>query len=57
MEPLACRLRPKNFDDIVGQDHLVGKNGVIRKTKNIVVPRLSFLFVFIISVRLYCPTF
>ena len=31
MEPLACRLRPKNFDDIVGQDHLVGKNGVIRK--------------------------
>ena len=33
MEPLACRLRPKNFDDIVGQDHLVGKNGVIRKSK------------------------
>ena len=31
MEPLACRLRPKTFDDIVGQDHLVGKNGVIRK--------------------------
>lgn len=31
MEPLACRLRPKSFDDIIGQDHLVGKNGVIRK--------------------------
>lgn len=31
MEPLACRLRPQNFDDIVGQDHLVGKNGIIRK--------------------------
>ena len=31
MEPLACRLRPTNFDDIIGQDHLVGKNGVIRK--------------------------
>ena len=31
MEPLACRVRPKTFDDIVGQDHLVGKNGVIRK--------------------------
>ena len=31
MEPLACRLRPKTFDDIIGQDHLVGKNGVIRK--------------------------
>jgi len=31
MEPLACRLRPKSFDDIIGQDHLVGQNGVIRK--------------------------
>ena len=31
MEPLACRLRPKSFDDIIGQDHLVGSNGVIRK--------------------------
>ncbi|MGM9970574.1 MAG: replication-associated recombination protein A [Anaeroplasma sp.] len=31
MKPLAYRIRPKSFDDIVGQDHLVGKNGVIRK--------------------------
>ena len=31
MEPLACRLRPTKFDDIIGQDHLVGPNGVIRK--------------------------
>lgn len=31
MEPLAYRIRPKAFEDIVGQDHLVGKNGVIRK--------------------------
>ena len=31
MEPLACRLRPKTFDDIIGQDHLVGNGGVIRK--------------------------
>ena len=30
-EPLAFRLRPKNMDDIVGQEHLVGKNGIIRK--------------------------
>lgn len=27
----AEALRPKNFDDIVGQQHLFGKNGVIRK--------------------------
>ncbi|NSW44233.1 MAG: replication-associated recombination protein A [Bacteroidales bacterium] len=31
MEPLAERMRPKNFDDFIGQEHLVGKNGVIRK--------------------------
>ena len=31
MKPLAYRIRPKSFDDIVGQDHLVGKNGVITK--------------------------
>ncbi len=30
-EPLANRLRPKKLDDYVGQQHLVGKNGVIRK--------------------------
>ena len=29
--PLAYRIRPKSLDDIVGQDHLVGENGVIRK--------------------------
>ena len=27
----ADELRPKNFDDIVGQEHLFGKNGVIRR--------------------------
>lgn len=31
MKPLAYRIRPQNFDDIIGQDHLVGKKGVIRK--------------------------
>lgn len=31
MEPLAYRMRPTSLDDIVGQNHLVGKNGVIRR--------------------------
>lgn len=31
MKPLAYRIRPKSFSDIVGQDHLVGKKGVITK--------------------------
>ncbi len=31
MMPLAYRLRPKHFEDVIGQDHLVGKNGVISK--------------------------
>jgi len=29
--PLAERMRPKTFDDFVGQDHLLGEDGVIRK--------------------------
>jgi len=29
--PLAERIRPLNLDDYVGQNHLVGQNGVIRK--------------------------
>ncbi|MCI5582550.1 MAG: replication-associated recombination protein A [Anaeroplasma sp.] len=31
MKPLAFRIRPTEFNDIVGQDHLVGKKGVITK--------------------------
>ena len=31
MEPLAFALRPKTINDIVGQTHLVGPNGAIRK--------------------------
>ena len=29
--PLAAAYRPTNFDEVVGQTHLIGKNGVIRK--------------------------
>ena len=31
MKPLAYRIRPKSFSDIVGQDHLVGPKGVITR--------------------------
>ena len=31
MKPLAYTMRPTHFDDIVGQEHLVGPNGVLRK--------------------------
>jgi putative ATPase len=30
--PLAERMRPKTLDDYIGQDHLVGQNGVLRKS-------------------------
>ena len=30
-QPLADRLRPETLDDMVGQAHLFGKNGVVRK--------------------------
>ena len=29
--PLAELIRPTSFDDIVGQSHLFGKNGVVRR--------------------------
>ncbi len=31
MEPLAERMRPKSLDDYIGQEHLVGKGGVLRE--------------------------
>lgn len=30
-KPLADRIRPKSFDEIVGQSHLFGKNGTVRR--------------------------
>lgn len=29
MKPLAYRLRPNSFNDVIGQDHLVGPHGII----------------------------
>lgn len=31
LRPLADILRPKTLDDVIGQEHLVGKDGIIRK--------------------------
>ena len=33
-QPLAFRLRPTSLDDIIGQTHLVGEKGIIRKIVN-----------------------
>ncbi|QTD56575.1 replication-associated recombination protein A [Parasphingorhabdus cellanae] len=37
--PLAEQLRPRNLEDVVGQDHLVGKNGALKRM--IVAGKLS----------------
>ncbi len=29
--PLADRIRPESLDEMVGQEHLVGKNGILRR--------------------------
>ena len=31
MEPLAYRMRPEHLDEVIGQKHLIGKNGILRK--------------------------
>lgn len=33
--PLADRLRPQTLDEVVGQDHLLGQNGPIRRMANV----------------------
>lgn len=33
-EPLASRMRPRNIDEVIGQQHLVGKTGIIRRMVN-----------------------
>ena len=42
-QPLADKLRPSSFDEIAGQEHLVGKNGILRKfTDNGRIPNMIF---------------
>ena len=42
-KPLADRMRPQTFDEIAGQSHLVGKNGILRKlTESGRIPNMIF---------------
>lgn len=42
-KPLADRMRPTAFDEVAGQAHLVGKNGVLRRlTDNGRIPNMIF---------------
>ena len=43
MTPLAERLRPATFDDVVGQEHILGKNGPLRRiVSSPVLPNMIF---------------
>ena len=44
-------IRPKSFDDIVGQDHLFGKNGVVRRMLD--ANRLTNMIFFMIFALIY----
>lgn len=42
-KPLADRMRPCTFDEVAGQAHLVGKNGIVRKlVENGRIPNMVF---------------
>lgn len=42
-KPLADRLRPSSFDDVVGQKHLVGERGILRRLiENDRIPNMIF---------------
>jgi putative ATPase len=32
LAPLAARMRPRTLDEVLGQDHLIGERGVLRRT-------------------------
>lgn len=41
--PLADRMRPACFDEVAGQEHLVGKSGILRRlTENNRIPNMIF---------------
>ncbi len=41
--PLADRMRPKSFDEIAGQSHLIGSNGILRRlVENNRIPNMIF---------------
>jgi len=43
LQPLADRVRPESFDDIAGQTHLFGANGILRKmVSRGVIPSMIF---------------
>ncbi len=43
LSPLADRVRPNSFDEIVGQQHLFGKNGILRRMfERSVIPSMIF---------------
>ncbi len=43
MQPLAERMRPKDFDQYIGQEHIIGKNAVLRKNiENDTIPSMIF---------------
>jgi len=42
-QPLADRIRPKTLDNMVGQEHLIGKNGILRRIINAkAIPNMVF---------------
>ncbi|MBE6700433.1 MAG: replication-associated recombination protein A [Ruminococcaceae bacterium] len=43
MTPLAERIRPTDFDEVVGQEHILGENGALRKiASSPVLPNMIF---------------
>ncbi|MBQ8145133.1 MAG: AAA family ATPase, partial [Butyricicoccus sp.] len=42
-QPLADRIRPKNLDEVVGQKHLIGRGGILRRViESGTIPNMIF---------------
>jgi len=44
LKPLAFRIRPQSIEDIIGQDHILGENGFLRKSIEKKIPVSFILF-------------
>lgn len=52
MEPLAHRLRPTKLSDVIGQEYLTGKDGIITKMIETIIYKALFYMVDQVQVKL-----
>ena len=50
--PLAARMRPRTLDEVVGQEHIIGKDKLLYRA--IKADKISYIFVYSLLLMPYC---